>query len=147
MSEKLKAIVDGKTVDVLEVKEYDNERNLVEIFFMFNGRRTGAIISKNNLLDSIAEIKTEELMCLLKEEGFESHADFFGFDDELCAIVTVTGIDYVVYVQIDEKGEYFLSTLNIEKSKHYSVYEDEYKNKAIRKTTKGALNYVKKFVE
>lgn len=96
---------------------------------------------------SLVEIKTEELLSLLIEEGMKANADFFGFGDEDYATVTITGIDYIVYVEIDENGIYDLSTLNIEKSKYYSDYDEKYKNKVVRKTIKGVMNYIKKFIE
>ena len=141
------AKIDNKIVEVLEVRPYDSDRELVEIFFMFNGvTKVGAVIQEADLITeevSIIDAKTEELVSLIESElGAEASVD--GFGD--CNQITVEGWSHMIYITVDEDGEYGCSTMHIENSKDCSEYDDLYKNQATRKTTKAVLNYIKRFL-
>ena len=141
------AKIDNKIVEVLEVRPYDSDRELVEIFFMFNGvTKVGAVIPEADLITeevSIIDAKTEELVSLIESElGAEASVD--GFTD--CNQITVEGWSHMIYITVDEDGEYGCSTMHIENSEDSMDWEDTYKNSVTRKTTKGALNYIKRFI-
>ncbi|HBF7594809.1 TPA: hypothetical protein KOX39_003424 [Clostridioides difficile] len=141
------AKIDNKIVEVMEVRPYDSHRELVEIFFMFNGvTKVGAIVPEADLITEevfIVDAKTEELVSLIESElGLEASVD--GFGD--CNYIVVDGDAHQIYISIDESGEFGCSTLHLENSKNYMEWEETYKNQAVRKTTKGALNYIKKFI-
>ena len=114
---------------------------------MFNGvTKVGAIIPEADLVAeevSVLDAKTEELVSLIEEElGLEASVD--GFGD--CNQIAVDGWSHQIYITVDEDGDYGCSTLHLENYKNYTDYEDTYKNSVVRKTTKGALNYIKRFI-
>lgn len=139
-----KAKIDNKIVEIIESKPYDEGR--VEVFFMFNGiTRCGAIVSKENLItEEITEVeeRVNQIVPLLNKE-IDGKIDIDNYDE--FAYIYVIGNNYTVNILVEE-NEYLLDTYNKELAKSYKEYEDKYKNRVIRKTNKGVINYIKRFI-
>ena len=138
------AKIDNKIVEVIESKPYDEGR--VEVFFMFNGiTRCGAIVSKENLITeelTEIEIKTKELINLINEK-VNAEIDVDNYDEY--TYVYIEGNNYIVNVLIDCEG-YLLDTYNKNMVDKYNNDENKYKNRITRKTSKGVINYIKRFI-
>lgn len=139
-----KAKIDNKIVEIIESKPYDEGR--VEVFFMFNGiTRCGAIVSKENLITeelTEIEIKTKELINLINEK-VNAEIDVDNYDEY--TYVYIEGNNYIVNVLIDCEG-YLLDTYNKNMVDKYNNDENKYKNRITRKTSKGVINYIKRFI-
>lgn len=139
-----KAKIDNKIVEIIESKPYDEGR--VEVFFMFNGiTRCGAIVSKENLITeelTEIEIKTKELINLINEK-VNAEIDVDNYDEY--TYVYIEGNNYIVNVLIDGEG-YLLDTYNKNMVDKYNNDENKYKNRITRKTSKGVINYIKRFI-
>lgn len=141
------AKIDNKIVEVIEVKPYDEERNLVEVFFMFNGiTKVGAIVKENDLIkEEISEVeeKTRELVREIEANLEEVDIDVDEYDE--FNWVYIDADTYTINVLV-EGDRYSIDTFNKEKYSNYGDEEDLYKNSAVRKTLKGAMNYIEKFI-
>lgn len=144
----IKAVVDNKVVEVLEVVEYENgyQDDLVEIFFMFNGvARVGAVIRKSDLIIeevSAVDKKVAELLNLIETELCEE-AIVDAYEDGTW--LYVESDTYTINIFVDDE-EFSLSTLHNDNYKNYGVYDEKYRNVATRKSIKGVVNYIKRFV-
>lgn len=141
------AKIDNKIVEVIEVKPYDEERNLVEVFFMFNGiTKVGAIVKENDLIkEEISEVeeKTRELVREIRASLGEVNIDVDEYDEGNWVYIDVD--TYIINVLVDE-NQYTMDTLNKDKCNSYGDDEDLYKNSVVRKTLKGTMNYIEKFI-
>ena len=141
------AKIDNKIVEVIEVKPYDEERNLVEVFFMFNGiTKVGAIVKENDLIkEEISEVeeKTRELVREIEANLEEVDIDVDEYDE--FNWVYIDADTYTINVLVDE-NQYTMDTLNKDKCNSYGDDEDLYKNSVVRKTLKGTMNYIEKFI-
>lgn len=141
------AKIDNKIVEVIEVKPYDEERNLVEVFFMFNGiTKVGAIVKENDLVKKeVSEIeeKTRELVREIRANLGEVDIDVDEYDEGNW--VYIDADVYTINVLIDT-DHYAIDTLNKEKCNNYGDDEELYKNSAVRKTLRGTMNYIEKFI-
>jgi hypothetical protein len=141
------AKIDNKIVEVIEVKPYDEERNLVEVFFMFNGiTKVGAIVKENDLIkEEVSEVeeKTRELVREIEANLGEVDIDVDEYDEWNWVYIDADVYTINVLVDIDH---YAIDTLNKEKCNNYGDDEDLYKNSVIRKTLRGTINYIKKFI-
>lgn len=141
------AKIDNKIVEVIEVKPYDEERNLVEVFFMFNGiTKVGAIVKENDLIkEEVSEIeeKTRKLVREIRANLGEVDIDVDEYDEGNWVYIDANV--YTINVLIDT-DYYAIDTLNKEKCNSYEYDEDLYKNSAVRKTLKGTMNYIEKFI-
>lgn len=141
------AKIDNKIVEVIEVKPYDKKRNLVEVFFMFNGiTKVGAIVKENDLIkEEISEVeeKTRELVREIEANLGEVDIDVDEYDE--FNWVYIDADTYTINVLVEE-DRYSIDTFNKEKCSSYGDEEDLYKNSAIRKTLKGTMNYIEKFI-
>ena len=137
------AKIDNKIVEVIEVKPYDEERNLVEVFFMFNGiTKVGAIVKENDLVKKeVSEIeeKTRELVREIRANLGEVDIDVDEYDEGNW--VYIDADVYTINVLIDT-DHYAIDTLNKEKCNNYGDDEELYKNSAVRKTLRGTMNYI-----
>lgn len=138
------AKIDGKIVKVIESKPY--EEGKIEVFFMYNGiTRCGAIVSKENLITeelTEIEIKAKELINLINEE-VNAEIDVDDYDEY--TYIYIDGNNYIVNVLIDNEG-YLLDTYNKNMVDKYNNDENKYKNRITRKTSKGVINYIKRFI-
>lgn len=141
------AKIDNKIVEVIEVKPYDKKRNLVEVFFMFNGiTKVGAIVKENDLIkEEISEVeeKTRELVREIRASLGEVNIDVDEYDEGNWVYIDVD--TYIINVLVDE-NQYTMDTLNKDKCNSYGDDEDLYKNSVVRKTLKGTMNYIEKFI-
>lgn len=141
------AKIDNKIVEVIEVKPYDEERNLVEVFFMFNGiTRVGTIVKENDLIkEEVSEVeeKTRELVREIEANLGEVDIDVDEYDE--FNWVYIDADTYTINVLVEE-DRYSIDTFNKEKCSSYGDEEDLYKNSAVRKTLKGTMNYIEKFI-
>ena len=139
-----KAKIDNKIVEIIESKPYDEGR--VEVFFMFNGiTRCGAIVSEENLItEEITEVeeRVNQIVTLLNEE-IDGEIDIDNYEE--FAYIYIIGNNYTINILVEE-NEYLLDTYNKKLAKSYGEYDDKYKNRVVRKTTKGVINYIKKFI-
>lgn len=139
-----KAKIDNKIVEIIESKPYDEGR--VEAFFMFNGiTRCGAIVSEENLItEEITEVeeRVNQIVTLLNEE-IDGEIDIDNYEE--FAYIYIIGNNYTINILVEE-NEYLLDTYNKELAKSYGEYDDKYKNRVVRKTTKGVINYIKKLI-
>lgn len=138
------AKIDGKIVKVIESKPY--EEGKIEVFFMYNGiTRCGAIVSEENLITeelTEIEIKAKELINLINEK-VNAEIDVDNYDEY--TYVYIEGNNYIVNVLIDGEG-YLLDTYNKNMADKYNNDENKYKNRITRKTSKGVINYIKRFI-
>lgn len=138
------AKIDGKIVKVIESKPY--EEGKTEVFFMYNGiTRCGAIVSEEDLITeelTEIEIKTKELINLINEK-VNAEIDVDNYDEY--TYVYIEGNNYIVNVLIDGEG-YLLDTYNKNMVDKYNNDENKYKNRITRKTSKGVINYIKRFI-
>ena len=138
------AKIDGKIVKVIESKPY--EEGKIEVFFMYNGiTRCGAIVSEENLITeelTEIEIKAKELINLINEE-VNAEIDVDDYDEY--TYIYIDGNNYIVNVLIDNEG-YLLDTYNKNMVDKYNANENKYKNRVTRKTSKGVINYIKRFI-
>lgn len=141
------AKIDNKIVEVIEVKPYDKKRNLVEVFFMFNGiTKVGAIVKENDLIkEEVSEVeeKTRELVREIEANLGEVDIDVDEYDE--FNWVYIDADTYTINVLVDE-NQYTMDTLNKDKCNSYGDDEDLYKNSVVRKTLKGTMNYIEKFI-
>lgn len=141
------AKIDNKIVEVIEIKPYDKERNLVEVFFMFNGiTKVGAIVKENDLIkEEVSEVeeKTRELVREIKANLGEIDIDVDTYDEWNWVYVDADVYTINVFINTDY---YAIDTLNKEKCNNYRDGEDLYKNSVIRKTVRGTINYIEKFI-
>ena len=144
----IKAVVDNKVVEVIEVREYEYDTDLIEIFFMYRGiTRVGAVIPKGDLIDERDAVTKacDELEALVDAE-YDVTVSYEGADDDALWMF-IEADRYTVNVLVDADG-FTIDTMHIENSKKgYGMYEDNFKNYAQRKTLKGAFNYIKKFMD
>ncbi|MFQ9298944.1 MAG: hypothetical protein ACLR4X_11170 [Clostridia bacterium] len=138
------AKIDGKIVKVIESKPY--EEGKIEVFFMYNGiTRCGAIVLEEDLITeelTEIEIKTKELINLINEK-VNAEIDVDNYDEY--TYVYIEGNNYIVNVLIDGEG-YLLDTYNKNMADKYNNDENKYKNRITRKTSKGVINYIKRFI-
>lgn len=138
------AKIDGKIVKVIESKPY--EEGKIEVFFMYNGiTRCGAIVSEEDLITEESteiEIKAEELINLINEEV---NIDIDVENDDEYTYIYIDGNNYIVNVLVDNEG-YLLDTYNKNMADKYNDDENKYKNRVTRKTMRGAINYIKRFI-
>lgn len=138
------AKLDGKIVKVIESKPY--EEGKIEVFFMYNGiTRCGAIISEEDLITeelTEIEIKTKELINLINEEV---NTEIDVENDDKYTYIYIDGNNYIVNVLIDNEG-YLLDTYNKNMADKYNDDENKYKNRVTRKTMRGVINYIKRFI-
>jgi hypothetical protein len=138
------AKIDGKIVKVIESKPY--EEGKIEVFFMYNGiTRCGAIVSEEDLITeklTEIEIKAKELINLINEE-VNAEIDVDDYDEY--TYIYIDGNNYIVNVLIDNEG-YLLDTYNKNMADKYNDDENKYKNRVTRKTSKGVINYIKRFI-
>lgn len=139
----MRAIIDNKEVEVLEVKEYEYDNNKLEVFFMYNGvTKAGAIINKSDLIiDSTLEVITNDLVKSIKD-NFNIDADVDRFDES--NNIVVEGTNYIIYITVFDNG-FTCATLNKSKCNEYDSDEYIYKNEVERKSIKGVINYIKKY--
>lgn len=145
---KAKNIIIGKEVVVNIIDSEYNETS-VEVKIMegnFAGRC--AIVNKKDIVKYEVELSMEEQvieLCNEMEVEFDN-----GIENE----IVVEGVDYTVYINIDEEeGTYDLSTLNTninwDNKADEDVYFDmssAYKNQVSRKTLKAVKSYIEKYV-
>lgn len=142
----IKAIIDNRVVEVIEVKDYEFSENkdLVEIFFMNGNKKVGAIIPSSDIIDERTDIekRVDELITTITDE-YSVNISTEGCDDD-SMWVFIDADTYIINVLVD-KDKYNIDTLNKNKASSYQYDEDRYKNSASRKTLKGTLNHIKRF--
>ena len=106
----------------------------------------------NNCKD--VEGRINEIYSILKEKYKEQikniTVDLYGDGDDDYGYINIENCDYIIYILVsinydnNNKIEYDMSTRNLHKK--YSIYEDEYENKVTRKSLKGIITYIDKFM-
>ena len=90
------------------------------------------------------EVLAKDLIKLIDAEfGVDADTSIDMYGD--VTWVYVEGMQYQVNICIDEDG-YALDTINLDRKDSYSDDEDFYKNQTSRKTVKGVMNYIKRFI-
>lgn len=144
---KAKNIIFGKEIEVEILQEYDEERVEVEIIEgVFTGKRA-IVYNKDIVKYEICEIMANKLIKLLKENNieFEYYESFhFNIEGKIDEIyVCINDLERYFYM---ERRNKFIDYEDM--ARNYIYYDDSetWKNQCTRKTAKGTLNYIKRFL-
>lgn len=145
---KANNIIIGKEVEVVIIDANYSE-TLVEVKIA-EGQFKGActIVNKNDIVNYTVALTMEEQVVELCKEMEVNYSN--GVENE----VIVEGLDYIVYINIDEEQQAFnMCTLNTninwQTKQDEDIYFDmasAYKHNVSKKTLKAVKNYITKYV-
>lgn len=156
----MKAMINNKVEEIKDMVVYEEyttisgeQVKLYEVTVPSWGHDKKTIINANDLIQEVVapvdevvmhEVLAKDLIKLIDAEfGVDADTSIDMYGD--VTWVYVEGMQYQVNICIDEDG-YALDTINLDRKDSYSDDEDFYKNQTSRKTVKGVMNYIKRFI-